>query len=132
MEQGVKRTQRDYSLTFKLAVVDQIEKGELTYKQAQERYGIQGRSTVLVWLRKHGRQDWSQGASIRAGRSRAVTAPKNLTPEQRIKELEQQLQFMSQKAQFFESVVDVLKKDYGVSIVKKRPGKSSRKGKSKS
>ncbi|RPW65042.1 IS3 family transposase, partial [Pseudomonas aeruginosa] len=60
MEQGVKRTQRDYSLSFKLAVVDQIEKGELTYKQAQVRYGIQGRSTVLVWLRKHGRQDWSQ------------------------------------------------------------------------
>lgn len=131
MEQGVKRTQRDYSLTFKLAVVDQIEKGELTYTQAQECYGIQGRSTVLVWLRKHGRQDWSQGASIRADRSQAVTDPKNLTPEQRIKELEQQLQFMSQKAQFFEAVVDVLKEDYGVSIVKKRPGKSSRKGKLK-
>jgi hypothetical protein len=49
MEQGVKRTQRDYSLTFKLVVVDQIEQGELTYKQAQSRYGIQGRSTVLVW-----------------------------------------------------------------------------------
>lgn len=129
MEQGVKRTQRDYSLTFKLAVVDQIEKGELTYTQAQERYGIQGRSTVLVWLRKHGRQDWSQGASSRADRSRVVTDPKDLTPEQRIKELEQQLQFMSQKAQFFEAVVDVLKKDYGVSIVKKRPGKSSRKPK---
>lgn len=131
MEQGVKRTQRDYSLTFKLAVVDQIEKGELTYKQAQARYGIQGRSTVLVWLRKHGRQDWSQGASIRTDRSAMVTSPKDLTPEQRIKELEQQLQVMSQKAQFFESVVDVLKKDYGVSIVKKRSGKFSRKAKSK-
>lgn len=47
----------DYSLTFKLAVVDQVEKGELTYKKAQARYGIQGRSTVLVCLRKHGRQD---------------------------------------------------------------------------
>ncbi|MDP5293188.1 helix-turn-helix domain-containing protein, partial [Oceanimonas sp. CHS3-5] len=58
MGQGVKRTQRDYSLTFKLALVEQIEKGELTYKQAQARYGIQGRSTVLVWLRKYGRQDW--------------------------------------------------------------------------
>ena len=131
MEQGVKRTQRDYSLTFKLAVVDQIEKGELTYKQAQTRYGIQGRSTVLVWLRKHGRQGWSQGAAIRAGRREAMTDPANLTPEQRIKELEQQLQVMSQKAQFFEAVVDVLKNDYGVSIVKKRPGKSSRKERSK-
>ncbi|WP_429113599.1 IS3 family transposase [Aeromonas rivipollensis] len=120
MGQGVKRTQRDYSLTFKLAVVEQIEKGELTYKQAQARYGIQGRSTVLVWLRKHGRQDWSQGASVRAGRSITMPDPDNQTPEQRIKELEQQLALMSQKAQFFEAVVDVLKNDYGVSIVKKR------------
>jgi len=86
---------------------------------------------VVVWLRKHGRQDWSQGASIRTDRSAMVTSPKDLTPEQRIKELEQQLQVMSQKARFFESVVDVLKKDYGVSIVKKRSGKSSRKAKSK-
>lgn len=41
MEQGVKRTQRDYSLAFKLSVVEQVEKGELTYKGAQLRYGIQ-------------------------------------------------------------------------------------------
>ncbi|MFQ1776981.1 IS3 family transposase [Aeromonas veronii] len=119
MGQGVKRTQRDYSLTFKLALVEQIEKGELTYKQAQVRYGIQGRSTVLVWLRKHGRQDWSQGAFVRAARSITMPDPDNQTPEQRIKELEQQLALMSQKAQFFEAVVDVLKNDYGVSIGKK-------------
>ncbi|WP_265432557.1 IS3 family transposase [Aeromonas salmonicida] len=119
MGQGVKRTQRDYSLTFKLALVEQIEKGELTYKQAQARYGIQGRSTVLVWLRKHGRQDWSQGASVRAGRSITMPDHDNQTHEQRIKELEQQLALMSQKAQFFEAVVDVLKHDYGVSIGKK-------------
>ena len=58
MDSGIKRTQKDYTLAFKLAVVEQVEKGELTYKQAQDRYGIQGRSTVLVWLRKHGRQNW--------------------------------------------------------------------------
>ncbi|EBE2410976.1 IS3 family transposase, partial [Salmonella enterica subsp. enterica serovar Cerro] len=43
-----KRTQRDYPLSFKIAVVEQVEKGEMTYKQAQQQYGIQGRSTVLV------------------------------------------------------------------------------------
>ncbi|HEY4538991.1 MAG TPA: IS3 family transposase [Faecalibacter sp.] len=46
------RTQLDYTLGFKLAVVSQVEKGDFTYKQAQKCYGIQGRSTVLVWLRK--------------------------------------------------------------------------------
>ncbi|TSD95983.1 IS3 family transposase, partial [Aquimarina algiphila] len=55
-----KRTQRDYNLGFKLAIVAQVEKVELTYKQAQKAYGIQGRSTVLVWLRKHGTLDWSK------------------------------------------------------------------------
>ena len=55
METRVKRTQRDYTLAFKLAVVEQVEKGELTYRQAQARYGIQGRSTVLTLLRRHGR-----------------------------------------------------------------------------
>lgn len=34
---------------------------------------------------------------------------------------------MSQKAQFFETVVDTLKNDYGVSVIKKRSGKSSHK-----
>ena len=61
MKPITKRTQRDYSLAFKLQLVDQVEKGEMTYKQAQDHYGIQGCSTVLVWLRKHGRLDWSNG-----------------------------------------------------------------------
>ncbi|KYE62502.1 transposase, partial [Salmonella enterica subsp. enterica serovar Typhimurium] len=47
--------------------------------------------------------------------------------EQRIRELEEQLELANQKAEFFESVINVLKNDYGVSVVKKRPGKSSRK-----
>lgn len=48
MNQYVKRTQRDYSLSFKLAVVEQVEKGEMTYRQAQDRYGIQGSYTVMT------------------------------------------------------------------------------------
>lgn len=54
----VRRSQRDYTLGFKLSVVDQVEKGDLTYKQAHKHQGIQGRSTVLVWLRRYGKLDW--------------------------------------------------------------------------
>ena len=57
MQSTTKRSQRDYSLAFKLAAVKQVEKGEMTYKQAQEHYGIKGRSTVLVWLSKHRRSN---------------------------------------------------------------------------
>jgi len=131
MTTGIKRTQRDYTLAFKLAVIEQVEKGQLSYKQAQERYGIQGRSTVLVWLRKHGRQSWGIGA---ISRSMASTNPPNdgaLTPEQKIKALEVELQQAQEKAQLFEAMLDVLKKDYGVRVVKKPLGKSSRKSSSK-
>lgn len=133
MNTGVKRTQRDYTLTFKLAVVEQVEKGELTCRQAQDRYGIQGKSMVLVWLRKHGRQNW--GAMASYGRmtdpAHSSTSNQGLTPEQRIKELEVQLKEAREKSQFFEAVIDVLKKDYGVRVVKKPVGKSSRKSPSK-
>ena len=129
MESGVKRTQRDYTLAFKLAVVDQVEKGELTYKQAQQRYGIQGRSTVLVWLRKYGRQGWGYGASCAAMPKDKTPTP--LTPEQQIKALQVQLKQATEKAQLFEAVLDVLKKDYGVRVVKKPLGKSSRSATSK-
>ena len=58
-EQRVKRTQRDYSFAFKMMVVHEVEKGQITYKQAQAKYGIQRRSTVREWLRKHEEQDWT-------------------------------------------------------------------------
>lgn len=125
MDTGVKRTQRDYTEAFKLAVVNQVEKGELTYKQAQGKYGIQGRSTVLNWLRKHGRQGWGRAASLAA--MPIDKKPIALTPEQQIKALQVELAQAEQKAKFFEAVVDVLKKDYGVRVVKKPVGKLSHK-----
>ncbi|KIC85670.1 Uncharacterised protein [Pantoea agglomerans] len=128
MKQYVKRTQRDYSLSFKLAVVEQVEKGEMTYRQAQERYGIQGCSTVLNWLRKYGRLDW-QTPEKRGIRGGHMTKPLPLTPEQRIKELEQQLAESEVKAQFFEAVVKVMNTEFGASLTKKQLASLSRKQK---
>lgn len=132
MDQRVRRSRYDYTLTFKLAVVERIERGELSYKQAHLQYGIQGAATVLRWLREHGRRDWS-AASLRDQREMPV--PKSSSPlspeQQRIKQLEAQLREVREKANFLEAVVDVLKKDYGIVPVKKPSGKSSRKSSSK-
>lgn len=127
MDQRVRRSRYDYTLTFKLAVVERVERGELTYKQAQEHYGIQGSGTVLVWLRRHGRRDWSKASLLHAKRDAPMRkkSPGSLTPEQqRIRELEAQLKDAQQKAALFEKVLDVLKRDYGVPV-KKPLGKSS-------
>lgn len=125
METRIKRTQRDYTMAFKLAVVEQVEKGELTSSQAQDRYGIQGKSTVLNWLRRYGRLGWSVAATSAA--MPIDKEPTQLTPEQQIKALQVQLAQAQEKANLFEAVLEVLKKDYGVRVVKKPLGKSSRK-----
>lgn len=114
-----KRTQRDYSLAFKLKVISEVEKGELTYKQAQQRYGIQGRSTVLVWLRKLGNLDWSL-PKLR------VMENQEPTPEQRIKQLEAALQDEKDRNLIYKTMIDIVEKEYGLPIRKKSSTKQSK------
>ncbi len=95
--QRARRSQRDYSLAFKLQVVSEVEKGELSYKQAQRKYGIQGRSTVLVWIRKHSILDWKE---------LPVMSHKK-TPEQRIKELETLLAREKEKVHVLNIAIDI-------------------------
>lgn len=47
----VKRAQKDYSMSFKLQVVQEIEQGLLTRNQALDKYGIQARCTIRTWLK---------------------------------------------------------------------------------
>ena len=107
-----KRTQRDYTLAFKLSVVDQVEKGEFTYKQAQAYYGIQGKSTVLTWLRKHGTLDWMKL------RERAMSK-KTETPEQKIKRLETLLQDKEDYAYLLEETIKKVDELKGTDFSKK-------------
>jgi transposase-like protein len=41
----IKRTQRDYSMAFKLQVIGEVERGELNQDQAGRKYGIRGNTT---------------------------------------------------------------------------------------
>ena len=115
-----RRTQRDYTMGFKLSVVAQVEKGEMTYKQAQKRYGIQGRSTVLTWLRKHGTLDWSI-PSIHY-----MSNPKSKeTPAQKIKRLEKEVEDLKLKNKVLNTMIDLSDKQHGTSIRKKYSPKQS-------
>lgn len=107
-----KRTQRDYNLGFKLSIVSEVEKGNYTYKQVQKVYGIQGRSTVLVWLRKYGTLDWVDP------KSRQMPKRKE-TPAQKIKRLECQLSDEKLKNEILNTMIDISDKQYGTSIRKK-------------
>jgi len=104
-----KRTQKDYTLAFKMQVVDEIEKGELSQHGACRKYGIQARSTVLTWLRKHGRLDWYQNSPM----------PKKSTPDKKIKELEKQLQRLQAQNEILNMTIDIADQTLKTSIRKK-------------
>lgn len=44
----VKRTQCDYSMSFKLQVVDEIERGEISEVEVNNKYGIQSNPIQLL------------------------------------------------------------------------------------
>jgi transposase len=128
--QYVKRTQKDYSQTFKLQVVSQIERGELSIYQAQKMYGIQGRSTVTEWLRKYGSFDWEN------------QTPSNMpkSPEQKIMELEAKVKLLEKqknhleaqvkvsdsKAIIFDMMIELAEKEYHIDIRKNSPPEQSK------
>ena len=119
----VKRTQKDYSLSFKLQVVQEIEQGLLTRTQALDKYGIQARSTLRTWLKKYGNFDYDFH----------VNQSMSKTPEQRILELEQQVkllekqkaraEFLAERADkkviLFDMMIDVAEEEFNIPIRKK-------------
>ena len=118
----IKRTQKDYSLSFKLNLVEEIEQGHLTKSQAKTKYGIQGDSTVTKWLKKYGNFDWEH----------RVSYPMSKTPEQKILELEAKIKLLEKqkfraehlaeradkKAIIFDMLVDLAEKEYDIDIRK--------------
>ena len=104
-----KRTQKDYSLAFKLQVVDEVEKGHLSYKQAQTKYGIQGASTVLVWLRKHGILDWKSKLPMK----------KKAPPKTYISQLEAKIKRLEAEKDILNTAIDIADKMLDTEIRKK-------------
>lgn len=122
-----KRTQKDYSLSLKLQIVQEIEHGLLTTTGALDKYGVQATSTVRTWLKKYGNFDYQY--TIQKGMSK--------TPEQRILELEQQVKLLEKqknraeylaeradkKAILFDMMIDIAEKEFNIPIRKKQEPK---------
>jgi transposase-like protein len=122
-----KRTQKDYSLSLKLQIVQEIEQGLLTTTGALEKYGVQAASTVRTWLKKYGKFDYQY----------TIQKEMSKTPEQRILELEQQVRLLEKqknraeyladradkKAILFDMMIDYAEKEFNIPIRKKQEPK---------
>lgn len=117
-----KRSQKDYSMSFKLQIVEEIELGELSTTGAVRKYGIQSRSTVVSWLRKYGNFDWENQTPSNMPKSQER---KLLELEQKVKllekqkaMLEKQVEKADKKSIIFDYMIDLAEKEYNISIKK--------------
>jgi transposase len=117
-----KRTQKDYSMSFKLQIVQSIELGEMSAREARLKYGIQGDSTVVKWLRKYGTFDWEHQTPSNMPKSQEQ---KLMELEQRVKllekqkaHLESQVERADKKAIIFDMMIDLAEKEYNIPIRK--------------
>jgi transposase len=125
----VKRTQRDYSMSMKLQIVSEIEQGQLSTLEAQRKYGIQARSTVVQWLRKFGKFDWENQTPLNMAKSQEQ---KIMELEAQVKLLEKQKALMERqayiadkKAILFDMMIDLAEKEYHIDIRKNSPPEQS-------
>lgn len=105
-----KRTQKDYTLAFKLQVVEEVESGQLSQDAAQRKYGIQGNATILVWLRKHGRLDWSPKPNVMG---------KKPAPNKKISELEKKIKRLEAEKNILNMAIDIADETLNTDIRKK-------------
>lgn len=132
----IKRTQRDYPLSFKLAVVREVESGAITDNGAMRKYGIQGHGTIVEWRRKYG--------NFEVGNT--VTTNFMKSPQQKIAELEQKVRLLERqnaflqqeledatdKAGILDKIIEIAEEELKLPIRKKlSPEQSKRTPKSK-
>lgn len=125
----VKRTQRDYSLPFKLSVVQEVERTGIGVCAIARKYGIQSEATVSTWLRKYGNFD----------NSNKTNQPMKQNKEQRLMELEErvrmlerqnnrlqhELEMKDHKVAFFDMMIDMAEKEFKIDIRKNSSAEQS-------
>lgn len=130
----VKRSSKDYSTSFKMQVVEEIERGYLSITEALKKYGIQSYATPLRWLRKYGNFDWEYQTPANMPKT---TEQKLLELEQKVKLLEKQKALLEEQVEtadkkviIFDMMISLAEKEFKIPIRKKySPEQSTTTGK---
>lgn len=125
----VKRTQKDYSMSFKMSVVKEVETTDIGLSAIARKYGIQSETTVKRWMEKYGTFDWT---NIKGGKMPKSKEQELLELKEKIKQLERknarlehELEMKDHKVAIFDLMIDIAEKDLKVDIRKNMlPGQS--------
>lgn len=118
----IKRTQKDYSMSFKLAVVQEYENTGISQMALQRKYGIQGNNTLKRWIEKYSNFDVSNKSCKPMEKSKdqelLELRQKVRLLERKNARLEKELEQKDMKAEFFDLMIDIAEKEYNIDIRK--------------
>lgn len=119
----VKRTQKDYPMSFKLSVVREYEETKASLRELTRKYGIQGHDTIRKWINKFGTFDWQnltlQPMAKTKDQELLELREKVKVLERKNARLEKELEQKDMKAEFFDLMIEIAEEEYGVDIRKK-------------
>jgi transposase len=108
---------RRYSVAFKKKVVQELDKGLLNMVELRVKYGIGGKSSISKWSKQYG--------NLRFNEKALVGRPMKDKLKQRIKELERQLEDEKFKVLAYETLIEIVKQEDGIDVLKKGGAKQS-------
>lgn len=118
----VKRTQKDYSMSFKLSVVQEYETTKISLGALKRKYGVQGDATIRHWIEKYGNFDITnkcyQSMEKNKDQELLELQQKVRLLERRNARLEKELELKDMKAEFFDMMIDIAEKEYNIDIRK--------------
>lgn len=123
----IRTPEGDFSESFKMHIVAEVEAGRILQSEAKRKYGILGHSTILKWIRKYGVAGNSYG--LRKPRFMNKETDETLRLENEIKALKRELDDARLKNVVLETFVDIAEKELGIPIRKKYGAKQSERSK---
>ncbi|MBC7850793.1 MAG: transposase [Chitinophagaceae bacterium] len=119
------RPVRQYSEMFKRQVIEEYLSGSATQAALQRKYDIRGKCAILSWRRTLGmmRETNEDGCTLGVLNASVVTKMKQVKSttelQQRIKELERQLEDAQLRAEAYSRIIDKAEKELKIPIRKK-------------
>lgn len=107
-----------YTEALKKQIVREFEAGLMNKDQLKRKYGIGGKSRILIWCRKYGK--FAYNTPMQNGR------PMKDPQKHRIKELEKKLKAAELKLKVYDKLIEVTNRELNQDIVKKIEAELSR------
>ena len=110
---------------LKLKIVHEYLESDISYRELKIKYGFSGNNSILYWMRKFGISypDKQQVKINQAMAKETKRTPRERELEQKVKELEKDLEFEKLRTLALDTRIDIAERELNIPIRKKSGAK---------